>query len=406
MMRSNRRLFLKRSGAIVAGTAMGLNALSQSVSNVDKISLGVIGTGDRGLGLIKQLQDFPQFKVLACSDVLPFRLEAAVAAGGKRCKGYEDYRRLLEDKRLDAVIIATPLSMHYEMAVAALEAGKHVYCEKTMVFRDQEVLQLIDKVKHSELTFQVGHQYRSTPLYYRVAEMIRDGYIGEVINVYVQWNRNGDWRRPVPNPKYERAINWRMYREFSGGMTAELHSHQLDFINFVFNSYPKRVVGMGGIDYWKDGRETFDNVNTLFEYPSGMKVNCIALTSNSQDGYRMKFRGSKGTIELDMEEGWIYSEKVKDKEWGEVDGVSGATISLLKEGQGVPITVEEEGEELNNTGYALLAFHKSLLENSLPYSNVYNGGGTALSVRMAIDAMVEGKVQAWKPEYDIVRKKS
>lgn len=401
-MPSSRRNFLKRGGAVVAGTALGLQAWSQKAPASDVVNLGVIGTGDRGLGLIKELQALSRFKVVACSDILPFRLEQALHAAGKKCRGYSNYRRLLEDKRVEAVIIATPLSLHFEMAAAALDAGKHVYCEKTMVFREEEVFLLIEKVKSSNLTFQVGHQYRSTPLYYRVADMIREGYIGEVINVYVQWNRNGDWRRPVPEPQYERIINWRMYREYSGGLTAELHSHQIDFINFVFNSYPKRVIGMGGIDYWKDGRETFDNVNTIFEYPSGMKVNCIALTSNSREGYIMKFKGSKGTIELDIENGWIYSEKVSDRELGEVDGVSGATVRLLKEGRGVPIAVPGEKEGMNNTGYALEAFHQSLLDNTLPYSNVYNGGATALCVRMAIDAMLDEEAKTWKPEYNIV----
>lgn len=389
---------------MVAGTAMGLQAIGQNrVAPVDTANLGVIGTGDRGLGLIRKLQGFSQFKVTACSDILPFRLEEAVAVAGENCKGYADYRRVLDDKGVDAVIIATPLSMHYEMAAAALDAGKHVYCEKTMVFHENEVFRLIDKVKSSNRIFQVGHQYRSTPLYYHVAEMIRQGYIGDVINVYVQWNRNGDWRRPVPEPQYERIINWRMYREYSGGLTAELHSHQIDFINYVFDSYPQKVIGLGGIDYWKDGRETFDNVNTLFEYPGGMKVNCIALTSNSREGYIMKFRGSKGAIELNIDKGWIYSEKVTEKELGEVDGVSGATLQLLKEGQGIPITAPEEKEGMDNTGHALDAFYRSLVDNTLPYSNVYNGGATALCVRMAIDAMLEGTPQIWKPEYDIVR---
>ncbi|MCB0579532.1 MAG: Gfo/Idh/MocA family oxidoreductase, partial [Phaeodactylibacter sp.] len=192
-MPSSRRNFLKRGGAVVAGTALGLQAWSQKAPASDVVNLGVIGTGDRGLGLIKELQALSRFKVVACSDILPFRLEQALHAAGKKCRGYSNYRRLLEDKRVEAVIIATPLSLHFEMAAAALDAGKHVYCEKTMVFREEEVFLLIEKVKSSNLTFQVGHQYRSTPLYYRVADMIREGYIGEVINVYVQWNRNGDW---------------------------------------------------------------------------------------------------------------------------------------------------------------------------------------------------------------------
>ena len=140
---------------------------------------------------------------------------------------------MLDDPEVDAVVIATPLSMHYDMAKAALDAGKHIYQEKTMTYQIREALHLVKLVdEHKDQIFQVGHQYRYLPLYFKVAEMIRGGSIGDVTNVYVQWNRNADWRRPVPDPQYERLINWRMYREYSSGLTAELHSHQIDFINW------------------------------------------------------------------------------------------------------------------------------------------------------------------------------
>ena len=232
----NRRAFIRNGGIVLSATPFISNTTLNTFSKNDQINIGVIGTGDRGGGLIKVIKDrFPQFNVIAACDLIPERLERAVGNGAKKCKSYVNYKALLEDKKVDAVIIASPLSEHHQMAIDALDAGKHVYCEKTMTFHVNETFDLIDRVEDSGKIFQVGHQYRSTPLYFQVADMIRNGYIGDVTNVYIQWNRNGDWRRPVPDPKLERLINWRMYRDFSGGLTAELHSHQIDFVNYVLN---------------------------------------------------------------------------------------------------------------------------------------------------------------------------
>jgi predicted dehydrogenase len=307
---------------------------------------------------------------------------------------------MLENKDVDAVIIATPLSEHYQMAMDALDAGKHVYCEKTMVFHTQEVYGLIKKVENSGKIFQVGHQYRSTPLYNKVAEMIRTGYLGEVLNIYIQWNRNGNWRRPVSDEKYEKLVNWRMYRDFSGCLTAELLSHQLDFVNHVFSTHPKKVTGMGGIDYWKDGRETFDNVNLLYHYPNGMKVNAVSLTSSAYEGYKMVFKGSKGSLDLDMYNAIIYPEDSYLKELGEVDGVSGATLNYDEDGKGIPISAYSVHPDWTNTDFALQSFYESIVENKEPFSNVYNGGKTALCVRMGLDAMIDNKIVDWNDDFN------
>ena len=143
-------------------------------------------------GLVSILKDLPQFKTIACSDILPFRLEKALADAGKGCKAYPDYRGLLEDKDVDAVLIATPLSMHYQMAMDALDSGKHVYCEKAMAYHKEEARNLVKKVENANLAFLVGHQYRYHPLYFKVASLIRSGYLGTITNVYIQWNRDGD----------------------------------------------------------------------------------------------------------------------------------------------------------------------------------------------------------------------
>lgn len=398
----DRRRFIGTSAAVAGGLLVGANSLraGQRVSPNDVLQIGVIGTGDRGGGLTYLMKQFPHLKVIGCSDILPFRLEKAMKNADESAVAYPDYRKLLDNKDIDAVVIATPLSMHHKMAAEALEAGKHVYCEKTMTYQIEEALDLVERVKQSDRVFQVGHQYRYLPLYFEVAEVIRQGYLGQITNVYVQWNRNGDWRRPVPDPQYERMINWRMYKEYSGGLTAELHSHQIDFINWVFDSHPTKVVAFGGIDYWKDGRETFDNVNTLLQYPNGMKVNCISLTANAHEGFLFKFKGSKGTIELGVNDGRVYFERLNEKEKGTVDGVSGATMAAMDKGEGRPIEVKQENEDWEGTHYALTEFYESVRDNKMPVSNVFTGAKTALSVRMAINALRDGTLQTWKEAYD------
>ncbi len=391
----DRRDFIRKSSMATAGLTLGsLSMASGTFSKNETVQLGVIGTGARGGGIIRLLNSIPQFKTVACCDILPFRLDSAMENADQKAKAYTDYRRLLDDPNVDAVLIATPLSMHYEMAVAAAQAGKHVYCEKTMTYQTSEADRLVEEVEANGKVFLVGHQYRYHPLYFRVADLIRSGKIGDIANVYIQWNRNGDWRRPVPKPKYERMINWRMYTEYSGGLTAELHSHQIDFVNWVLDTHPEKAVGFGGIDYWKDGRETFDNVNSMFSYPNGMKVNCISLTSNAHEGYQMIFRGSKGTIEMGIDEGWIYFEPLNKKEKGMVDGVSGATLNRAKEDK-YAIRFEHKTEGWGGTHYAFQEFYECIRDNREPVSNVRTGATTAKCVRMAIDAMRENKAVDW-----------
>ena len=393
----DRRDFLKKGSLATAGMALGsLSLAPNTFSKNDTIQLGVIGTGARGNGIIRLLQSMPQFKVVACCDILPFRLDDAMNNADKSAKAYTKYQKLLEDPNVDAVLIATPLSMHYEMASAALEAGKHVYCEKTMTYQIDEADRLVNQVEASGKTFLVGHQYRYHPLYFRVADLIHSGKIGDIANVQIQWNRNRDWRRPVPKPKYERIINWRMYTEYSGGLTAELHSHQIDFVNWVLDMLPEKAIGFGGIDYWKDGRETFDNVNSVFSYPNGMKVNCISLTSNAHEGYLMEFRGSKGTIRMGVDQGWVYFEPLntKEKDLGVVDGVSGATLNRAKEDK-YAINFEHKQEGWGGTHYAFQEFYECIRDNRTPVSNVKTGAATTKCVRMAIDAMREGKMTTW-----------
>ena len=130
-----------------------------------------------------------------------------------------------------------------------------MYIVKTLAKGADATARVVNKCKTSNKIFQTGHQYHSSRLYTKLVDMIADGKVGKIVSIEAQWNRNGNWRRSVPDPSLERQINWRMYREYSFGLLAELSSHQIDFANWILQATPKIAIGMGGIDYWRDGRK-------------------------------------------------------------------------------------------------------------------------------------------------------
>ncbi len=388
-----RREFVLKTGMATAaiGAASSVNAaLNYNGLNDTSINIGVIGTGDRGGGLISVMNNIPELNVVACCDVLPFRLEKGIANSGGTAKGYKDYRKLLEQKNIDAILLATPFNTHSEIGIDILDTNKHLYAEKTLAKGYKGITALLQKATESNKIIQTGHQYHSSRLYTHVVDLIREGKVGKITAIECQWNRNGNWRRPLPDPSLEKAINWRMYREFSGGLVAELCSHQIDFTNWVLEATPDKVMGIGGIDYWKDGRETFDNVHLIYSYPNGVKATFTCLTSNSKDDYQIKVMGDKGTIILDYVKAWFYPEGDYKKEIAEVDGVSGATVRW-DEGKGIPLNVEHA----DPSKQALIDFKDSILNNTSPVSNIVTGGRTALCVQMGLDAMYEDKIVYW-----------
>ena len=148
------------AGAIAGGMALAAPSFAGFMPGAnDKVNIGVIGTGSRGNWLNKLMQDVPNAEVVACCDILPSHLEQGLEIATK-AKGYKDYKALLDDKKVDAVVIATPLSLHTPMAKDALDAGKHIYLEKTMTYDIPGALELNKLVKDSGLTFQVGYQHR------------------------------------------------------------------------------------------------------------------------------------------------------------------------------------------------------------------------------------------------------
>lgn len=399
-----RRDFIRQTGLLTTGLLLNQQMTLATTTTYDRtISVGIIGCGDRGSGLGSVINSMPaQFKLKTVCDTLAFRLENAKQLNKWNNLRYEtDYRKVLDDKTIDAVIIATPLYLHYEVATAAIRAGKHVYLEKTMTYNAEQALALVKLASHyPKQVLQIGHQYRYTPLYFKVKEMIDKGYLGKVTQIDCRWDRNWNWRRAVPAGYNDRQINWRMYKEYSGGLPAELLSHQVDFINWAFNTHPDEILGTGGIDNFKDGRETFDNVQTILRYnKEGMIGNFGATCSNERDGYLFKLKGTKGTIQLLMNDGVFFPEKETKKELETVDGVTGATkIEWTKDG-GIPILNEKSKD---GSWYALQEFHKTITEQTKPVSNVITGATTAICVDLMNKSIYNHSIETWKPEFNLI----
>jgi predicted dehydrogenase len=315
-MAITRRTFLGTAGAVVAS---GITARSDGAPPV---RLVVIGTGGRGSDLLRALTTIDEVEIVGICDDYPPHLEQGRLYAGPAAKPYVDYRRMLDELKPQAVVIAVPLHLHYQVALDALAAGCDIFLEKTMCHTVAEARKLAARVESSSCVFQVGLQRRANAIYRQAQAMVAAGMIGQVTSIKAQWHRNNSWRRPVPVPRtdpawarLERRLNWRLYREYSGGLMAELGSHQLDVVNWFLGTHPRRVIATGGIDYFRDGREVYDNISCLYEYQLGgstVRVSYSSLCNNAYEGAAELIMGTKGSLYLTSAKGLLFLEKGTD----------------------------------------------------------------------------------------------
>lgn len=360
------------------GLAVGVNGPVKGRT----IRTGHIGTGVQGRHHLSQIAGLPGFEIRTICDVLPFQLDEANKLVGANTSAVDDYRYILDDPEIDAVVIATPFNMHAKPMLDALNAGKHVYCEKTLVKGHDQIAEVRKAVAGTDRIIQAGYQHRYSELLQTVASLITQGTIGELSKIECQWNRNGDWRRPVPAPEYERQLNWRMYREYSGGLTAELSSHQMDIVEWIMDTRPATIMGTGGIDYWKDGRETRDNTHLLVRYENGVTASYTCLTTNAYEGFRMTFLGTRGTIVTTLNEAWVTTNGESDAVPQTYDAVSGATVAS---GSGTAYQIKPA--QLNPVRNAWTSFRESILTSTTPAASVDYALITARTVQLSLDAM-------------------
>lgn len=299
------RQFIKDLGYISGGAALLATTpwlqsftpdTAKEIKN-EKARIGFIGTGSRGMYNMHAVMALAHAEIVALCDIYPPNLKEA----SELCpsaKTYTDYRKMLDSPDIDGVVISTPLYLHAPMTLDALDAGKHVYCEKAMALTMEECKAIYDRYRKTDKVLYFCMQRMFDQKYIKGMQMIHDGVIGDIVGERCYWFRNHDWRRPVPSPELERQINWRLYQDYSGGLMTELASHQLEVCCWAMQMVPESVVGTGDIVYWKDGREVYDSVNLVYHYSNGVKINYESLISNKFNGMEDQILGKKGTMNL------------------------------------------------------------------------------------------------------------
>ncbi len=320
-----RRNFLKAVAGAPALIALGGVALTRGPVRGGPVKIALVGTGDMGNGLLKQYQkEFCDLKALC--DVNPKRRAAAVEAmvklGWPKPNEYDDWQEMIQKEDLEAVHIATPLWTHASIAVGALNAGKHVLCEKMMAKTHEECQQMVDAAKNNNRVLEIGYQRYYNPIYQAAYEnIIKQQLLGDIYHARLAWHRNSTWRKkeePPPQnfdpsrfgyPDWEHLLNWRMYRKYSEGLLCELGSHQITAASWFLDSAPTAVYVTGGTYRFKDGREVADHVYATYEYPGDRTVTFSTIQSNAfEQNYEM-FMGTKGTLIMTRElEAYLFNE--------------------------------------------------------------------------------------------------
>jgi len=297
----SRRDFLKNIGIVGASAVLAASPWLSTFSEVtltgkEKCRLGVIGVGSRGQFHLGFLSKNPKVEVVALCDIYPPSIEQAHKIV-PTAKVYGDYRKLLDNKDIDAVLVATPLNTHYKIVMDAFDAGKHVLCEKCIGYTIEECYNMYKRHKETGLIFFTGQQRLFDPRYIKAMELVHRGMFGEINAIRTFWNRNGDWRRPVPSPELEHLINWRLYRASSKGLMTELACHQLQIGSWALHKLPEKVMGHGAITFWKDGRDVYDNISCIYVFDNGVKMTFDSVISNKFYGLEEQIMGNLGTVE-------------------------------------------------------------------------------------------------------------
>ncbi len=318
----SRRKFLGKVASGLAGTLAAVPARALGAS--DRIRVGIIGAGDRGMELLNQIRVCDNAEVVAFADVYGKRLEKA-ASFVPTAATFSDYRRVLDDTSIDAIVIATPPHLHAEQFVDALAAGKHVYQEKTLANTLDQAKRMRaaysqDRGKH---VVQVGHQACSFGHYADVEQFMTADRLGQVSALVMRNYRNtprgkAQWARPAlltsdVNPQnvawdsFEREadtefdanrfIHWRYFWDYSGGNVSENMSQQLAFWYKALQlKIPQSATMSGGLYLWNDGREVPDTMDVSLDQPEQMLVSWSSGFGNNQLGVTEDLLGSHGTI--------------------------------------------------------------------------------------------------------------
>ncbi len=377
----NRRNFLAVGAAAGAGLIMPNVLRAAKVNDSNDLRIGIIGTGAEGQVLINAALKLDGIRFVAVCDIWEKwnrrRAARLLRKYGHDVNEYLDYRDMLaNEKDLDGVIVATPDFWHHTHAIAAMEAGIHVYCEKEMSNTLANARKMIETARRTGKLLQIGHQRRSNPRYiHSYKYIIKEAQLlGRITTINAQWNRavspDLGWPKKYPVPdsilkKYgfkdmHQFRNWRWYKGLGGGAIVDLGSHQIDIFSWFLENNPTSVLASGGTDYYdKKTHEWYDTVQTLWEYPTDkgiVRAFYQTITTNSNQGYFESFMGDQGTLTISesASRGAVYREAANAAtplwdEWVQTGYIRPPSGTQNTKGTDVRETVPAEEYKLNKT---------------------------------------------------------
>jgi predicted dehydrogenase len=352
---SSRRKFIRQLGGtsllLAAGSLPSLAfektkghiiPVKPHISPADKIRFATIGLGIMGNADTDKALEVPGVEMVAACDLYTGRLARAKEKYGNNIYTTRDYRELLNRKDIDAVIIATADLWHARITMDALNAGKAVYCEKPVVQKISDGLQVIATQKKTGKPMQVGSQRVSSIVYRKAKEMYRSGAIGQLNCIEASFDRQdalGAWEYTMPTDgspatvDWDRYIEgmtkmpwdpkkffwWRNYRDFGTGVAGDLFVHLLSGIHLLTDSLgPKTIFASGQLCYWKDGRDVPDIMTCIMQYPESkehpafqvmLRVNFV---SGQGEKGMTRFIGSEGVMEM-LDNGFSLTHSIMSK---------------------------------------------------------------------------------------------
>jgi predicted dehydrogenase len=316
-MEFNRRDFLRGGSAAALMTMLGGVELVARAADPPggikftgvPVKVGIIGLGGWGRELLSTLMRMDEADVAGICDNYAVFLKRSSKDAPKAAQ-FTDYKALLDNKDIKAVFIATPTHQHKEIAIDALKAGKHVYCEAPLAhtIEDAKAIALAAKGVKNQI-FQAGLQLRAEPHRHFLQPFIRSGAMGIPLFVRAQWHKKSSWRTSSPNPEREKALNWRLDKNLSLGLMGEVGMHHIDQVGWFLNGLPKAVTGYSALKRWTDdGREIPDTVQAVFEYPGDVPFTFDATLANSFDKSYELFHGSDSAIMIRDNKAWMFQE--------------------------------------------------------------------------------------------------
>jgi predicted dehydrogenase len=337
-----RRDFVKTVAAATAATAL---SSTRVLGANERVRLGLIGCGSRGVGDMNNFIKLGTIDVVALNDVYAPMMERAKKTA-PAATSFNDYRRVLEMKDLDAVLIAVPDHWHAPITIDALNAGKDVYVEKPLTLKIEEGPAIVKAARINKRVCQVGMQQRSGRHYLQAKQEYFDtGKLGKITLVRTWWHGNTyhlrtapdslkaqpadlDWAKfvgPIAWRDYDpqQFYNWRAYLDFGGGQITDLFTHWIDVVHmFMRQEIPIAASAAGGVYHYKDGRTAPDTINVLLEYPTQFTATFEATLAPGMAGAAIEFCGTEGRL-------WISRGKYDYYQGGE-----GAPVSATVQASG------------------------------------------------------------------------